>query len=90
MLTRTSSLCKYIVLVLWDHRWYAVENRVPLMHKVVSVVWHLSLPLMNSFNKTEAAFCPCMLWFLFLRALGAPTTGSASALVDRSRWMFNI
>jgi len=28
------------------------------------VVWHLSLPLMNSFNKTEAAvfsFRPCFL-----------------------------
>jgi len=30
----------------------------------VSVVWHLSLPLMNSFNKTEAAFFSCMQCFL--------------------------
>jgi len=30
-----------------------------------SVEWHLSLPLMNSFNKTEAAFPPCWRWFLW-------------------------
>jgi len=29
-----------------------------------SVVWHLSLPLMNIFNKTEAAILSCMLCFL--------------------------
>ena len=28
-----------------------------------SVVWHLSLPLMNSFNKTEAAVVLCRLCF---------------------------
>ena len=28
------------------------------------VVWHLSLPMMNSFNKTEAAVFPCRLCFL--------------------------
>jgi len=28
------------------------------------IVWHLSLPLMNSFNKTEAAIFPCRLCFL--------------------------
>ena len=32
------------------------EERVPLMRYGASVEWHLSLPLMNSFNKTEAAF----------------------------------
>jgi len=31
------------------------ENRVPLMRKGTSVVWHISLPLMNSFIKMEAA-----------------------------------
>jgi len=30
----------------------------------LSVVWHISLPLMNSFNKTEAAVVPWMLCFL--------------------------
>ena len=30
-------------------------NRVPLMRKGASVVWHLSFTLMNSFNKNEAA-----------------------------------
>jgi len=29
-----------------------------------SVVWHLSLPLMNSFNKTRAAIFPCRVCFL--------------------------
>ena len=40
------------------------ENRVPLMRWSVSVVWHLSLPLINSFNKTKAAVFPCRLCFL--------------------------
>jgi len=41
---------------------FTFENGVPLMRQGASVVWHLSLPLMNSFNKTEAAvfsFRPC-------------------------------
>jgi len=29
----------------------------------MSVVWHLSLPLMNSFNKTATAIFPCGLCF---------------------------
>ena len=29
-----------------------------------SVVWNISLPLMNRFNKTEAAYFPCRLFFL--------------------------
>jgi len=39
---------------------FTFENRVPLMcwGGGASVVWHLSVPLMNSFNKTEAAICP--------------------------------
>ena len=32
--------------------------------KGASVVWHHSLPLMNSFNKTEAAVFSCRLCFL--------------------------
>jgi len=28
------------------------------------VEWHLSFPLMNNFNKTEAAIFPCRLYFL--------------------------
>jgi len=42
------------------------------MRKGASVVWYLSLPLMNSFNKTEAAIFPMQamlpedfLFFLF-------------------------
>ena len=34
------------------------------MRKRLSVVWHLSLPLIDSFNKTEAAIFP-MLYFLW-------------------------
>jgi len=34
---------------------FTFENGVPLMRKGASVVWHHSLLLMNSFNKTEAA-----------------------------------
>jgi len=30
----------------------------------MSVVWHISLPLINSFNKTDAAIFPYRLWFL--------------------------
>jgi len=40
------------------------ENRVSLIRKRASVVWHLSLPMMNSFNKTEAVVFPCRLCFL--------------------------
>ena len=39
------------------------KNRVPLMCQVASLVWHLSLPLMNSCNKTESAFPPHKLHF---------------------------
>ena len=40
------------------------------MHEIgfrASAVWHISLPLMDSFNKTEAAVFPC--WLCFLWAL---------------------
>ena len=43
---------------------YTFEKRVLLMRKGASVVWLLSLPRMNSFNKTEAAIFPCRLNFL--------------------------
>ena len=41
------------LFVLWNHGLYVLltfENRVPLMRKVASVVWHTSYTLMNSFN----------------------------------------
>jgi len=43
---------------------FTFENRVPLMRKGASVVWHHSLLLMNSFNKTEAAVFWSRLCFL--------------------------
>jgi len=47
---------------------FTFENGVLLMRKGASVVWHHSLLLMNSFNKTEAAAVfSCRL--CFLRAL---------------------
>ena len=42
---------------------FTFENGVPLMRQGASVVWHHSLPLMNSFNKTEAAVFSCLLCF---------------------------
>jgi len=49
-----------LCLVLWNH-WLLCclhAKRNPLMRFGASVVWRLSLPLMNSFNKTEAAIFP--------------------------------
>jgi len=43
---------------------FTFENGVPLMRKGASVVWHHSLLVMNSFNKTEAAVFSCRLCFL--------------------------
>ena len=37
---------------------FTIESRVPLMRLSLSFVWHLSLPWMNSFNKTEAVIFP--------------------------------
>jgi len=34
---------------------FTSENKVLLMRLGASVVWHISLPLINSFNKTETA-----------------------------------
>jgi len=59
--SRTTSLCSNIFLVLRHHGFYlfTFENRVPLMLYWASFVWHFSLPLMNSFNKTEAGIRLC-------------------------------
>ena len=43
---------------------FTFKNGVPLMRQGASVVWHHSLLLMNSFNKTEAAVFSCRLCFL--------------------------
>jgi len=43
---------------------FTFENGVPLMRYGASAVWHQSLPLMNSFNKTGAAVFSCRLCFL--------------------------
>ena len=43
---------------------FTFENGVPLMRKGASVVWHHSLLLMNSFNKTEDVVFSCRLCFL--------------------------
>jgi len=48
----------------WTCMLFTFENGVPLMRKGASVVWHQSLPLMYSFDKTEAAFFSCRLCFL--------------------------
>jgi len=52
-----------VVVFFWssgitDSMLFTFENRVPLMRLGASVVWHLSFPLIDSFNKTEAAFFP--------------------------------
>jgi len=52
------SLCTVFVLVVMDCMLLTCENRVPLMRYRASVVWHHSLPLLNSFNKTMAAVPP--------------------------------
>jgi len=59
-------LCSYIFLSSWimDCMLFTFKNKVPLMRLGASVVWHLSLPMMNSFNKTEAAIFPCRICFL--------------------------
>ena len=43
---------------------FTFENGVMLMREGASVVWHHSLLLMNSFNKSEAAVFSCRLCFL--------------------------
>ena len=43
---------------------FTFENGVWLMPYGASVVWHHSLLLMNSFNKTDAAVFSCRLYFL--------------------------
>jgi len=51
----------FVVIFFWSSgimecALFTFENTVPLVRLGASVVWHLSLPLMNSFNKSEAAF----------------------------------
>jgi len=53
----------YVVIFFWSSgvmvcMLFTFITSVPLMSSGASVVWHLLLPLMNSFNKTEAAFSP--------------------------------
>ena len=56
-----------VVIFFWsgimDCMLFTFQNRVPLMLYELSVVWQLSLPMMNNFNKTEAAIFPCRLCF---------------------------
>ena len=60
---------------------FTFENGVLLMRQEASVVWHHSLPLMNSFNKTEAAVFSCRL--CFLRAFPF-----ISSIIFRSQYTF--
>ena len=45
-------------MLFWDHLLHVVLNWVPVMHTRVSVVWHMSLPVVNNFNKTQATVFP--------------------------------
>ena len=64
--------CTFSTAILLKHRYimectcmlFIFENGVPLMRQGASVVWHHSLLLMNSFNKSEAAIFSCRLCFL--------------------------
>jgi len=62
----STSMCSYFFLVLRDHGLCFVYIwKKSFAHALgASVVCHLSLPLINSFNTTEAAFSPCKLCFL--------------------------
>jgi len=60
-----------VVIIFWSSgimectcMLFTFENGVLLMRKGASVVWHHSLPLMNSFTKTKAAVFSCRLCFL--------------------------
>ena len=62
-----------VVIFFWslgimDYILFTFKNRIPLMLGSVrfKLEWHLSFPLMNCFNKIEAAIFPCR--FCFLRA----------------------
>jgi len=65
-LTSRSVLHHCVVIFFWSSRimeyicmLFTFENGVALMRWRGSVVWHHSLLLMNSFNKTEAAVFSC-------------------------------
>jgi len=85
MSPRTSLLCSYIFLVLRDHVFMLLtfEKKSTAHALGASVVWHIALFLMNSFNKTEAAIFPCrlcFLWaFLFISFI-LPTTAGGKCL----------
>ena len=57
---QTSALYQTAILTYWilDCFLFSFENRDLLMRQGASELWHISLPLMNSFNKTEAAIFP--------------------------------
>ena len=62
--------CVHVIIIVWSSRikectcmLFTFENGVPLLCYGASVVWHYSLLLMNSFNKTEAAVFLCRLCF---------------------------
>ena len=53
-------LIVYLFLVHRDHGLCYLHLKIEFRYALgASVVWHLSLRLMNSFNKTEAAIFPC-------------------------------
>ena len=52
------SLSDHCVFSLVDDGLCVLDKRGQLIHQGASVVWHISLPLMNSFNKSDAAIFP--------------------------------
>jgi len=66
MSSLTTSLCSCFFLVLWDHGFNVVniEFRSCAMGRQWS---HFSFPLMNSFNKTEAAIVPMQTTWMLTR-----------------------
>ena len=61
-------LHRCVVIFVWstgimDCMLFWFKNRVLHMNLMASVVWHVSLLLMNNFNKTVASISPCKLCF---------------------------